>query len=158
MRVESVNTPSLLELRAIVAQRLQAYGAFEACTAEDQRTILAQACMVIVHLTAGEEGRLLYRTHLSPPADWACHQTVLDTLTRLCPDVIAAVQGYIAAWRARFWRDGWHPTQWEGCCDGINVYFARIWLRLVESPVIELASLSRRPRSRRALDHADDQL
>ena len=28
MRVESVDTPSLLELRAIVAQRLQAYGTF----------------------------------------------------------------------------------------------------------------------------------
>jgi hypothetical protein len=28
MRVESLDTPSLLELRAIVAQRLQAYGTF----------------------------------------------------------------------------------------------------------------------------------
>jgi hypothetical protein len=46
MRVESPDTFSLLELRAIVAQRLQAYGAFEGCSAEAQRTILAQACMV----------------------------------------------------------------------------------------------------------------
>ena len=60
MRVESVDTPSLLELRATVAQRLHAYGAFEGCTAEDRRTILAQACLAIWHLTAGEEGRLLY--------------------------------------------------------------------------------------------------
>jgi hypothetical protein len=103
-----------------VAQRLRAYGAFEGCTAEDQRTILAQACMVIVHLTAGDEGRMLYLTHFGPPVDRARHQTVLDTLARLCPDVIAAVQGYIAAWRVRLRQDGWHPAQWEGCCDGVN--------------------------------------
>jgi hypothetical protein len=120
MHVESIDTPSLLELRAMVTQRLQAYGTFKDCTAEDQRAILAQACMVIVHLTAGEEGRLLYRAHLGSPADWTPYQTALDTIERLCPDVIAAVQGYIARWRARFWQDGWHPTQWEGCCDGVN--------------------------------------
>jgi hypothetical protein len=120
MHVESVNTPSLLELRAIVVQRLQAYGAFEGCTTEDRRTILAQACMVIVHLTAGEEGRLLYRTRLGSPADGTPYQTVLDTMARLCPDVIAAVQGYIATWHMRFRQDGWHPTQWGGCCDGVN--------------------------------------
>jgi hypothetical protein len=120
MRVEVVDTPSLLELRAIVAQRLRAYGAFEGCTAEDQRAILAQACLVIVHLTAGNEGRTMYLAHLEPWADRARSQTVLDTMARLCPDVIAAVQGYVAAWRARFWQDGWHLTQWEGCCDGVN--------------------------------------
>jgi len=120
MHVESVDTPSLLELRAMVAQRLQAYGVFEGRTAENQRTILAQACMVIVHLTAGEQGRLLYRMHLGSPADWTLYQTMLDTITRLCPDVIAALQGYIAAWHARFRQDGWHPTQWGGCCDGVN--------------------------------------
>jgi hypothetical protein len=69
MHVESIETPALLELRAIVAQRLHAYGAFEDCTTEDQRTILAQACMVIVHLTAGEEGRLLYLTRVGLPVD-----------------------------------------------------------------------------------------
>jgi hypothetical protein len=110
MRVESVETPSLLELRAVVAQRLHAYGTFEGCTAEDRRAILAQACMAIWHLTAGEEGRLLYLTPLESPADRARSQTVLDTMARLCPDVIAAVQGYVAAWRAWFWQDGWHPT------------------------------------------------
>jgi hypothetical protein len=120
MRVESVDTPSLLELRAMVAQHLQAYGAFEGCTAEDRRAILAQACMVIWHLTAGEQGRLLYRAHLGPPTEVASSQTVLDTMARLCPDVITAVQGYVAAWRARFWQDSWHPTQWAGCCDGVN--------------------------------------
>jgi hypothetical protein len=120
MRVEFVNTPSLLELRATVSQRLQAYGAFEGCTAEDQHTILAQACVVIWHLTAREQGRLLYLTHLGPPADWKLSKTVLDTMTRLCPDVIAAVQRYVAAWSARFRQDGWHPAQWGGCCDGVN--------------------------------------
>jgi hypothetical protein len=120
MHVESVDTPSLLELRAIVAQCLQAYGAFEACTAEDRRMILAQACMAIWHLTAGEQGRRIYLAHLSPPADGMPYERVLDTMTRLCPDVIAAVQGYIATWRARFCQDGWHPTQWGGCCDGVN--------------------------------------
>jgi hypothetical protein len=120
MHVESVDTPSLLELRAIVAQRLRAYGAFEGCTAEDRHTILAQACFAIWHLTAGNEGRMLYLTHLGSPVDGMPYQTVLDTLARLCPDVIAAVRGYIAAWRVRFRQDGWHPTQWEGCCDGVN--------------------------------------
>ena len=120
MRVESVDTPSLLELRATVAQRLRASGAFEGCTAEDQRTILAQACLVIVHLTAGDEGRTRYLAHLEPSADRAHYQTVLDTMARLCPDVIAAVQVYVAAWRARFWQDGWHPSQWGGWCEGLN--------------------------------------
>jgi hypothetical protein len=120
MHVESVNTPSLLELRAIVAQRLHAYGALEGCTAKDQRTILAQACLVIWHLTAGEVGRRLYLAQLSPPGDGVSSQTMLDTMARLCPDVIAAVQAYIATWHARFRQDGWHPTQWAGCCDGVN--------------------------------------
>jgi hypothetical protein len=120
MHVESVDSPSLLELRVMVAQRLRAYGAFDGCTAEDRRTILAQACMVIVHLTAGDEGRMRYLAHLEPSADRARYQTVLDTMSRLCPDVIAAVQGYVAAWRARIWQDGWHPTQWAGCCEGVN--------------------------------------
>jgi hypothetical protein len=120
MRVESLDAPSLLELRVMVAQRLRAYGAFEGCTVEDQRIILAQACVVIWHLAAGEEGRRLYRTHLGRPADWVSHRAALDTMARLCPDVIAAVQGYVATWRACFWQDGWHPTQWDGYCEGLN--------------------------------------
>jgi hypothetical protein len=120
MHVESMDTPSLLELRAIVTQRLQAYGVFEACTTEDQRSILAQACLVIWHLTAGEEGRTMYLRHLELLADQARYQTVLDTMARLCPDVIAGVQAYVAAWGARFRQDGWHPTQWAGCCEGLN--------------------------------------
>jgi hypothetical protein len=35
------------------------------------------------------------------------YERVLDTMACLCPDVIAAVQAYIAAWRARFRQDGW---------------------------------------------------
>jgi hypothetical protein len=120
MRLEFVDAPSLLELRVIVAQRLQAYGAFDGCTAEDQRTILAQACMVIFHLTAGEQGKLLYRTHLGPSADGASCETMLDTMARLCPDVIAAVRAYITTWCARFWQDGWPPTQWGGYAEGLN--------------------------------------
>jgi hypothetical protein len=120
MHIESVDTPSLLELRATVAQRLQAYGAFDGCTAEDRRAILAQACLVIVHLTAGDEGRLMYLMHLAPPANGVSSQTMLDTMARLCLEVIAAVQGYVAAWRVRFRQDGWHPTQWTGYCEGLN--------------------------------------
>ena len=86
MHVESVDTPSLLELRAMVAQRLQAYSALEECTAADRRTILAQACLVIWHLTAGEEGRTWYLTRLAPPVDGTRSQTVLDTMARLCRD------------------------------------------------------------------------
>src|SRR4030095_7554424 len=111
---------SLVELQGMVAQRLQAYGAFDGCTAEDRRTILAQACLVIWHLPAGVQGRLMYLLHVEPLGARARHQTVLDTMTRLCPDVIAAVQGYIAMWRARFWQDGWHPTQWGGYGDSVN--------------------------------------
>lgn len=114
MRVEVVDTPSLLELRAIVAQRLRAYGAFEGYSAEDQRTILAQACLVIVHLTAGDEGRTMYLAYLEPSADRARSQAVLETLSRLCPDVIAAVQGHVAAWHARFRQDGWLPSSGRG--------------------------------------------
>jgi hypothetical protein len=136
MRVESVDTPSLLELRAMVAQRLHAYGAFEGCTAEDQRAILAQACMVIWHLTAGEEGRWIYLAHLSPPADGMPYQSVLDTIARLCPDVIAAVQGYIAAWHARFRQDGWHPTQWSGCCDGLNGTLLEVFITDIRQQVL----------------------
>jgi hypothetical protein len=120
MRSESVDTSSLLELRALVAQRLQVYRAFDGCTPEDRDTILAQACAAIWHLTAGDEGRRLYRTHLGHPADWALYQTALDTMTRLCPDVIAAVRGSIVMWRMCFWQDGWHPAQWEGYCEGVN--------------------------------------
>jgi hypothetical protein len=120
MHIETVDAPSLLELRALVVQRVQDYGAFEGYSAEEQRTILAQACLVIWHLTAGEEGRMLYRTHLACQADGVPSQAVLDTMARLCPEVVAALQGYIATWRARFQQDGWHPTQWAGCCDGIN--------------------------------------
>jgi hypothetical protein len=82
MHVESVDTPSLLELRAMVARRLRASGAFNGCTAGDQRAILAQACLVIWHLTAGEEGRRLYLTHLAPPADGVPHQRALDAIYR----------------------------------------------------------------------------
>ena len=120
MHIESVDTPSLLELRGIVAQRLREYGAFEGCSAEERRTILAQACLVIWHLTAGEEGRTRYLAHLEPSADRVHYQTVLDTVARLCPEVIAALQGYVAAWRARIWQDDWHPTQWDGYCEGLN--------------------------------------
>jgi hypothetical protein len=120
MHMEAVDSPSLLELRAMVAQRLQTYGAFDECTAEERRTILAQACLVIWHLTAGEEGRTTYIRHLAPTADGGSSQTVLDTMARLCPDVIAAVQAYVTLWHARFRQDGWHPTQWARYCDGVN--------------------------------------
>jgi hypothetical protein len=120
MHVESVDSPSLLELRTMVAQRLRVYGAFDECTTEERRTILAQACMVIWHLTAGDEGRTRYLTQLAPASNGVSSQMVLDTMARLCPDVVAAVQAYVAAWRARFQQDCWHPTQWAGCCDGVN--------------------------------------
>jgi hypothetical protein len=120
MHIESMDTPSLLELRAIVAQRLRAYGAFDGCAAEDRRMILAQACLVIWHLTAGDEGWMLYRTHLAPMPNGVSSQEVLDTMARLCPEVIAAVQGYVASWHARFRQDGCHPAQWADCCAGVN--------------------------------------
>jgi hypothetical protein len=50
---------------------------------------------------------MVHLTHLAPPAEGVSSQTVLDTMARLCSDVIAAMQGYIAIWRARCWQDGW---------------------------------------------------
>jgi hypothetical protein len=47
-------------------------------------------------------------------------QDVVASFAHLWPDVIAAVQAYISTWCARFCQDGWHPTQWDGCCDGVN--------------------------------------
>jgi hypothetical protein len=85
MHIESVDTPSLLALWAIVTRRLQAYGDFEGCTAADRRMILAQAYLVIRHLTAGNAGRTIYLTYLCPPVDRARYQAVLDTMARLCP-------------------------------------------------------------------------
>jgi hypothetical protein len=120
MHVESVDSPSLLELRAIVAQRLRAYGTFDGCSAADRRTILVQVCLAIWHLTAWEEGRRLYFTHVAPHADGVRYQAVLDTIARLGPEVIAAVQGYVALWRTRFWQDGWPPTPWAGCCESLT--------------------------------------
>ena len=128
MHVESVDSPSLLELRAMVAQRLHTYGAFEGCAPEDRRTILAQACLVIWHLTSGDEGRMLYLTHLARTADGVSYEPVLDTMARLCPDIIGAVQGYVAAWHARFRQGGWHPTQWAGCCDGVNEMILEVFV------------------------------
>jgi hypothetical protein len=37
-----------------------------------------------------------------------------------CLEVIAAVQAHIAAWGACFRQDGWYPSQWARCCDGVN--------------------------------------
>jgi hypothetical protein len=34
------------------------------------------------------------------------YERILDTMARLCPDVIAAVRGYVAAWHTRFQQDG----------------------------------------------------
>ena len=59
-------------------------------------------------------------THLDGPADKARSQTVLGTTARLCPDVIEAVRGYVNTWCLHFWEDGWHPTPWDGCADGLN--------------------------------------
>jgi hypothetical protein len=49
---------------------------------------------------------MIYLTHLCLPVDRARSQAVLDTMARLCLDVIAAVQGYVAAWHTRFRQDG----------------------------------------------------
>jgi hypothetical protein len=50
---------------------------------------------------------MVHLTHFAPPAQGVSSQTVLDTITRLCPDLIAAMQAFIAIWRARFWQVGW---------------------------------------------------
>jgi hypothetical protein len=81
---------------------------------------LAQARLVIVHLTAGAQGRRIYLTHLDGPADMGLSQTVLGTTARPCPDVIEAVRGYVNTWCLHFWEDRWHPTPWDGCADSLN--------------------------------------
>jgi hypothetical protein len=55
----------------------------------------------------------MYLTHLCPPVDRARYQMVLDAMARLCPDVIAAVQEYIATWGALpAGRVASHPMAW----------------------------------------------
>src|SRR5262245_46375083 len=95
-------------------------GALDGCTTEAQCTILAQACLGIVLLTAEVQERRIYLTHLDGPADKARSQKVLGTTARLCPDVIEAVRVYVNTWCLHFWEDGWHPTPWDGCADGLN--------------------------------------
>jgi hypothetical protein len=56
----------------------------------------------------------MYLTHVSSPAGGARYRAVLDTMARLCADVIAAVQGYIAMWRACFWQGGGLPPSGTG--------------------------------------------
>jgi hypothetical protein len=56
------------------------------------------------------------------------YERVLDTMARLCPDVIAAVQGYVAAWHTRFRQDGWPPTHWSGYCDGVNAALLEVFV------------------------------
>jgi hypothetical protein len=58
---------------------------------------LAQACLIIVPLTAGAQGRIIYLTHLDGPADEALSQAVLHTIARLCPDVIEAMRGLLTS-------------------------------------------------------------
>jgi hypothetical protein len=77
------------ELRAVVAPHLQAYRAFEECTAAGQRASLIQAGVVIWHLTVGDEERAVHLTHFAPPADAISSQTALDTMARLLPSRLA---------------------------------------------------------------------
>jgi hypothetical protein len=106
MRVASVHTPSLLECRDIVAQRPQAYGAFDGCPPGGRDAILSQSCVATWHLATGEKGRVLYLTHRGSPIHGGRSRAMLTAMTRLCAEVIAAVQGYLVMWRVRFWQDG----------------------------------------------------
>ena len=38
------------------------------------------------------------------PAGGKPYERMLDTLTRLCPDVVDAVSGYVTTWGVRFWQ------------------------------------------------------
>jgi hypothetical protein len=91
MRVESVDTPSLVELRAIVAQRLHACGAR---MVHRSSAVHHPGPTLHGHRSSHrwEEGRTIYLTHLCPPVDRTRSQTVLDMMARLCPEVIAAVR------------------------------------------------------------------
>jgi len=90
-----------LEPRAPVVERLRAYGAFEGCPTGGQRTTLGQVCMVIVHLTVEERGRRLYRVNRCSGRRGP-YERMLDTLTRLCPDVVDAVSGCVTTWACIF--------------------------------------------------------
>jgi hypothetical protein len=89
---------------------------------------LAQACLIIVPLTAGAQGRIIYLTHLDGPADEALSQAVLHTIARLCPDVIEAMRGSVNICCLHFWDDGWHPTQWDGCANGLNEVMLEVFV------------------------------
>jgi len=47
-----------------------------------------------------------------------------------------AVQGYIAAWRARFRQDGCYPTHWARCCDGVNGVMLEVFVTDVRGQVL----------------------
>lgn len=38
------------------------------------------------------------------PAGGKPYERMLDTLTRLCPDIVDAVSGYVTTWGVRFWQ------------------------------------------------------
>lgn len=61
---------------------------------------------------------MLYLSHLARTADGVSYEAVLDTMARLCPDVIGAVQGYVATWRTHFRQDGWASHAMGGVLRG----------------------------------------
>jgi hypothetical protein len=66
--------------------------------------------------------------HLSSPGNGTPSERMLDTMARLCPEVIAAVQEDIATWHTRFRQDGWHLTQWAGCCEGVHAMILEVFV------------------------------
>ena len=94
-------------------------GAFDGHTAEHRRTIPGPGLHGHLAFDRSGAGANCVSYALEPTADRARHQTVLDTMTPVsgCQRRRAGIHRHA---RARFWQDGWHPTQWGGCCDGVN--------------------------------------
>ncbi|MDQ3831768.1 MAG: hypothetical protein M3361_21225, partial [Candidatus Tectomicrobia bacterium] len=107
-----------LEPRATVVERLRAYGAFEDCTAGDQRTILGQVCMVIVHLTVEERGRRLYRVHWCSGRREALREDARHAHTPVsgCRRCRVGLCHHVG----RAFLAGGGPTQCDGYCEGVN--------------------------------------
>lgn len=110
--------PSLPEPRANVAERLRAYGAFEDCTAGDRHTVLAQVCVVIVHLTVEEQGRWLYRVHRCSGRWEALREDARHAHTPVsgCRRCRVGLCHHVG----RAFLAGGGPTQCDGYCEGVN--------------------------------------
>ena len=50
--------------------------------------------------------------------------------------ISASRNTYVAAWHTRFRQDGWPPTQWAGCCEGLNGTLVEVFVTDMRQQVL----------------------